>query len=383
MRIGIDARFYGPSAGTGIGRYTNRLIEQLEALDDENEYVIFLRHENFGFYTPTNPRFSKVRAPWRWYSLGEQVGFPKLLRSHRLDLVHFLNFNVPLFSPQPFVVTIHDLILSKFPTARASTLEPAFYWLKQTAYNLVIRTAIRRSRAIIAVTESTKRDVVSGFGVSPRKITVTYEACDAAQPLPLARRDFVERELGVRGPFLLNVGTAYPHKNLERLVDVVGMLRERGLKISLVLVGREDYFLQRLKRLVADRRLNEHQPVVVFTGYVHDDVLDLLYRKAKLYVCSSFYEGFGLSGLEAMARGLPVAASNTSSLPEVYGDAAEYFNPNSAPEMANVIERLLHDEPRLRELRERGQERVKRFSWRRMAEETLAVYTSVGRRHEL
>ncbi len=380
MRIGIDARFYGPSAGTGIGRYTNRLIEQLETLDEANDYAIFLRHENFDFYTPTNPRFFKVPAPWRWYSFGEQVGFPKLIRRHQLDLMHFLNFNVPLFAPQPFVVTIHDLILSKFPTERASTLEPVFYWLKHTAYNLVIRAAVRRSQGIIAVTESTKRDVVSGFGVSPAKIKVAYEACDLAQPLPLTGRDYVERRLGITAPFLLNVGTAYPHKNLERLVEAVGLLRERGVRVALVLVGREDYFLQRLKRFVSQRRLNEHEPVIVFAGYVHDDVLDLLYRQAKLYVCPSLYEGFGLPGLEAMARGLPVVASNTSSLPEVYGEAAEYFNPQSTSEMAGVMRRVLGDEERQRELRAAGRERVRRYSWRKMAEETLTVYTTIGRR---
>lgn len=378
MRIGLDARFYGPHAGTGIGRYTNRLIEQLERLDETNEYVVFLRDDNFDFYHPANPRFAKVRAPWRWYSFGEQLGFPRLLRQHRLDVTHFLNFNVPLLAPTPFVVTIHDLILSKFPTERASTLEPAFYWFKHAAYNLVIKTAVRRARRLIAVTEHTKHDITTSFGRPAGHVTVINEACDAAQPLPLVSIDQLTRRLNLTKPFILYVGTAYPHKNLEQLVEAIVRLRVEDSRLTLVLVGREDYFYRRLKALVAERGYNQSDRVVVFTGYVNDDVLDALYRAAELYVCPSLYEGFGLPGLEAMARGTPVLSSQTSSLPEVYGDAAAYVNPASVNDLAAAIRQLLHDPARRDQLRQRGFARVQQFNWARMAEETLAVYNDLG-----
>jgi glycosyltransferase involved in cell wall biosynthesis len=144
------------------------------------------------------------------------------------------------------------------------------------------------------------------------------------------------------------------------------------------LVGREDYFYRRLKALVAERGYNQSDRVVVFTGYVNDDVLDALYRAAELYVCPSLYEGFGLPGLEAMARGTPVLSSQTSSLPEVYGDAAAYVNPASVNDLAAAIRQLRHDPDRRDHLRQRGFARVQQFNWARMAEETLAVYNDLG-----
>ncbi len=370
MRIGLDARFFGPQAGTGIGRYTRRLIEGLEAIDDRNEYVVFLREDNFGLYQPRHARFRKVLAPWRWYSIGEQISFPRLLRREQLDLVHFLSFNVPLQAPRPFVVTIHDLILNKFPTERASTLGPVLYWAKHSAYLQVVRRAVRRAAAIVAVTEHTKQDVLQEFGVPSTRVRVTYEACDPPTS------DLVDRaslgRLGIRDPYVVNVGNAYPHKNLERLIEAVAVLRRNGERVQLVLVGREDYFARRLRHHVAQRQLAD---AVIFTGFVDDRELETLYRAATMYVCPSLYEGFGLSGLEAMARGVPVIAANRSSLPEVYGSAAEYIEPESVESIAVAVRRLLHDRSRRDELIRLGRACVAKYSWERMARETLAVYT--------
>ncbi|MBI4426639.1 MAG: glycosyltransferase family 4 protein [Candidatus Kerfeldbacteria bacterium] len=381
MRIGLDARFYGPHAGTGIGRYTNRLIEQLERLDQVNAYVVFLRDDNFDFYHPANPRFSKVRAPWRWYSLGEQVGFPRLLRAHRLELTHFLHFNVPLAAPAPFITTIHDLILNKFPTARASTLGPVRYWFKHAAYQAVIRTAARRAERLIAVTQHTKHDVVTSFRLPPDKVDVVYEAADAAQPLPLVSAEQLKRKFGLSDPFIFYVGTAYPHKNLERLVEAIARLNRSGTRLTLVLAGRDDYFYRRLKKLVALRGYNQRERIIVFTGYINDDVLDAFYRAAQLYVCPSLYEGFGLPGLEAMARGTPVLSARRSSLPEVYGDAAAYVDSENVTALAASIGQLLRDDAQRQELRRRGFSRIQQFSWEKMAEQTLAVYNAIGAKH--
>lgn len=377
MRIGIDARFYGPSS-TGLGRYTERLLRELERLDTTNEYVIFLRGETIDDYRPSSPRFSKVLAPWRWYTLAEQVFFPPLLRRHRLDLIHFPHFNVPLLAPRPFVVTIHDMTLHKFPTERASTLEPIFYRLKHAAYLQVIRAAVRRSSHLIAVTEHTKQDVVQTYRLPDSKVTVTYEACDP----PIGQPDsdiHLGSKYGITEPYLLYVGTSYPHKNLERLVDACLALRKGGERVQLVLVGKNDYFSQRLQAYVAARS-GRDPSAVVLTGFVSDQSLASLYRQAMLYVFPSLYEGFGLPGLEAMANGSPVVAAKASSLPEVYGDAAAYFDPHDQRSITDVIRGLLHDGSGREKLRQRGFDRVKKFSWRRMAEETLAVYTQFGGR---
>lgn len=373
MRIGIDARFYGPVAGTGIGRYTQRLLEQLELLDTDNEYLVFLRQDNFELYQPKNPRFRKALAPWRWYSLAEQVYFPRLLRQENLDLTHFTHFNVPLLAPRPFVVTVHDLILHKFPTARASTLEPASYWLKQSVYRFVIRQAVHRATSVIAVSQNTQRDILGTFNIPSAQTMVTYESWDGLTET--ASIDKLIKRYDIKPPFALYFGNAYPHKNLERCIQAFDILWRRGQPVQLVLVGREDYFYRRLKKFVDDRGTNRDQKKIVFTGFLPDDKLGTLLRHARLYVFPSLYEGFGIPGLEAMAKGVPVVAARASCLPEIYGQAAEYFDPNSAADMAAVIGSVLGDSAKQDALRQRGRQQIKQYSWRRMAEQTLAVYT--------
>lgn len=371
MRIGIDARFFGPGIGTGIGRYSQRLIEELEQIDAVNEYVVFLRDENFDLFRPTSPRFTKARAPWRWYSRGEQFRFPGAIRRARVDFMHYLHFNVPLFSPKPFMVTIHDLILSKFPTPRASTLEPAKYWLKQLAYRAVISSAVHRSDRLITVTNHTKQDIVSHFRIPSDRIAVTYEGFD---PSPIRTMNVDPGAYGITGRYLICVGNAYPHKNLERLVDAMPLVNGAGNPVSLLLVGREDFFFRRLKSYVHEKRADDY---VKFSGYVDDGTLDALYRGAFAHVFPSRYEGFGLPGLEAMLRGIPVVAARASCFPEVFGDAAQYFDPLNVNDMAAAIRRVIDDQSLRHGLIQRGNERVRRFSWRTMAEQTLAVYNTV------
>jgi len=371
MRIGLDARFFGPGIGTGIGRYSQRLIEELERIDTVNEYLVFLRDENFDLYRPASPRFTKVRAPWRWYSRDEQVRFPGAVRRAQVDFMHYLHFNVPLVSPKPFVVTIHDLILSKFPTPRASTLEPTKYWLKQLAYRAVIRSAVRRAERVVTVTNHTKQDIINHYGRSADHIVVTYEGFD---PSPNGTKAVELGTYDISGRYLICVGNAYPHKNLERLIDAMPLINGSGSPVSLLLVGRDDFFYRRLHGYVREKHA---EAFVKFAGYVDDGTLDGLYRGAVAHVFPSLYEGFGLPGLEAMLRGIPVAAARASCFPEVFGDAACYFDPLRVDDIATAIRRVIDDQALRRHLIDRGTECVKRFSWRAMAEQTLAVYTTV------
>ncbi len=174
MRIGIDARFYGP-VGKGIGRYSQKLITQLEKLDQENEYFIFLRQENFDLYQPSNPKFHKVLADYSWYSLKEQIFFPFKLAKFNLDLVHFLHFNVPFGYQGKFVVTIHDLIHSQL-SRRASTLSFLLFYFKKLAYFLVINRAIKKAQKVITVSLFSKKIIIKKYKIKPEKVIVIYEA---------------------------------------------------------------------------------------------------------------------------------------------------------------------------------------------------------------
>src|SRR3990167_7089110 len=181
MRIGIDARFYG-SVGKGLGRYTEKLIEHLETLDTANDYVIFLRRENFDEYAPKNPRFRKVLADYPWYGFLEQLVFPILLLRFRLDLVHFPHFNVPVLYPKRFIVTIHDLILLRYPTIQNTTRAALFYRIKFAVYRLVIASAVRRAEHIITVSRFTEQDILIRYPSAQGNISVTYEAVDLLCP---------------------------------------------------------------------------------------------------------------------------------------------------------------------------------------------------------
>ncbi|MDP3964845.1 MAG: glycosyltransferase family 1 protein [bacterium] len=369
MHIGIDARFFG-TGGKGLGRYTEKLVKNLEKLDGFNRYTIFLRPENYDEYRPANPRFQKVLAPYRWYSLAEQLFFPRLMRNAQVDLMHFLHFNVPYLYRGPFIVTIHDLIITNYPTRKATTLGPIKYWFKRTGYRFVISSAVKRAKKVISVSEYTKRELCQFFGLHPDRVGVTYEAADMF-PESTRQDNEVLSNYGLKKPYLLYVGNAYPHKNLELLLDAIEELVKTTSDLKLVMVGKNDYFFDRLKELSVRRKL---AGLVEFTGYVPDDHLPALYRQAVIYVFPSLAEGFGLPPLEAMQYGTPVASSSVSSLPEVLGDAAAYFDPKNKRAIVMVLSDLLqHSEKRVL-LQERGFHQVSKYSWERMAKETIEYY---------
>ncbi|MEP7162656.1 MAG: glycosyltransferase family 1 protein [Candidatus Moraniibacteriota bacterium] len=379
MRIGIDARFYG-SLGKGLGRYTEKLIEGLERQDSRNEYFVFLRKENFDAYVPRSEHFHKVLADYSWYGWREQTLFPRLLRRLHLDLIHFPHFNVPLFYRRRFVVTIHDLILLHFPTIKASELPPFIYWMKYWAYRFVIRSAIERARTIFTVSHFTLEDIQKHYPCSREKLFLTYESAD-----PFCRyvRDQEKRELfsslhllstedekdlAIR-PYALYVGNAYPHKNLESLLDVAHAFPE----LVFVLVGKEDYFYRALQEKVSHEKLSN----ILFAGFVPDSLLSALYEKARVYLFPSLYEGFGLPALEAAAHGLPVLAADRGSLREIMGEGALYFDPSRKSSFRECLAHMLEDEALRQRLRLVAYERLSRFSWEKMAHETLSRYHEV------
>lgn len=366
MRIGIDARFFGPLE-TGIGRYVERLVTHVAAIDTRNEYVIFLRRRSFDWWTPPNERWTKVLADYHWYGLAEQRHMPGVFRRQHLDGLHVPHFNVPLLTRSPFIVTIHDLILDEFPTERATTLEPLLFALKYQAYRAVVRHAVQDSRAIITVSEYSKQQLAQRFHLPDEKITVTYESVDAL-PDPVPFDHLADK--GVRQPYLLHVGNAYPHKNLERLVAAVELANTRHIPFQLVIAGKDDYFSQRLRQEVAKRKL----PNVVFFGFASEQELSSLYAHAHAYIFPSLSEGFGLPGLEAMQAGTPVLAARASCLPEVFGDAAIYFDPYQPQSIADSIETALRDTLVRQRLIAAGRRRLESYSWRRMAEQTLTLY---------
>ncbi len=384
MRIGIDARFYG-SLGKGLGRYTEKLLEQLEQIDQDNEYIVFLRQENFSEYQPKNSHFQKQIAQYNWYGFSEQIFFTILLYRGSFDIVHFPHFNVPLLYRKRFIVTIHDLILVHYPTIRNTTRFAFLYWIKFLAYRMVIASAVRRAYHIITVSHFTEQDIMEHYPAARGKITVTYEAADLfCQYATENQREalFAKLRLTIKEktredalpsrdiiqPYFLYVGNAYPHKNLPILFAAAREFPE----YAFVMVGKEDYFYVRLKEQVEKAQLRN----IIFSGFLTDQELSLLYRYARAYLFPSLYEGFGLPPLEAMARGTPVISSDRGSLPEILGDAACYFDPTDEKSLIRSLREVEYNEVRRNTLRTHGYHQVARYCFRDMAIATHALYVS-------
>lgn len=369
--IGVDARFYGP-VGKGLGRYTKEVLDRVIVQDKYNDYVIFLSADNYNTFEIKWPHVRKVLIQARWYTLTEQLQLPYYILREKIDLMHFPHFNVPLFCPVKFIVTIHDLILTKYPTQRASTLSPMLYRLKNIAYKIIIKHAIWRSQKIIAVSHFTKQDIINQFSVDKAKIAVTYEGVTELKIQDSDNDNQEEIRYNNVKPFLLYVGNAYPHKNLEGLVRVFNKIHNIDSELSLVLVGKEDYFFKRVKEL-ADS-LAEIRAKVIFPGYVEDAKLVWYFKNAEAYIFPSLYEGFGLPPLEAMSYNCPVLSSDKSSMPEILEDAALYFNPEKDDEIIAAVTKIRRDNDLRSKLILKGKEQVKKYSWQRCAEATCDIF---------
>jgi glycosyltransferase involved in cell wall biosynthesis len=364
MRIGLDCRTV-TAPKTGDRTYALNLLRALARTDAENEYYLYT-------WEPTtltevgSSRFHPVLLPasprWTWTPLV----FPRDLARRRMDLAH-VQYIIPPSTPVPIVSTIHDIAFRRFP---------ALFPLKhRLLLNLLIPTAARNAAAVITGSESTRRDLIELYEVEPERITVTPYAADPIyQPMDRDEaRQAVRKRLRVPVPYLLSVGVLQPRKNLPRLVRAYNRIA-RGIPHRLVLVGKEGWAGEALQQAISEAPPGREP---IFTGYVPDADLPALYAGADLFVYPSLYEGFGLPPLEAMACGTPVITSNTSSLPEVVGDAGVMVDPLDTEALADAIVSLLNDERRRNELAEAGPKRAAQFTWDRTARETVEVYRRV------
>ena len=370
MKIVIDGRWLGR---TGIGRYSSELLKELDAQVTQDEYVVLLLPVQFDKWTFTNPRITKAITTSEVYTLAEQFKLPFEIRRHKPDLVHFHAFNLPLFYLGRYIVTIHDLTLLKYLNVRGSGLAKMIYLSKQQVMKLVLWSAIKRAVHIITPSEYVKDVVVDHYHINRGKLTVTLEAVggELTKPGTLKR---------IKPPkqYLLYVSNYYPYKNAIALVEAFDKSELRAKGGSLVLNGKSDYFQDLVRARVGELGLEDQ---VIFPGFTTEAELAALYHDAALFVFPSLSEGFGLPGLEAMAHGTPVLAAYASCLPEIYGDAAEYFEPKKAGDLTRKIDALIANDTRREELTTAGYEQLKLYSWAKTAEQTLGVYDHAANAH--
>lgn len=369
MRIGIDVRLWGQ---TGVGRYIRNLVLNLQKIDEKNDYVLFVRNKDYEDVRGqiTNSKWQMVRTDIKWHSVAEQMLFPKVLEKEKLDLVHFPYFSVPIFYNRPFVVTIHDLIINHFPTGKASTLPMLFYKVKRMGYARVIRNAVRKSKKIIVPLNAVKEDLIKSLNVPGEKIFVTYEGAS------LATSHELRATSQKYGKYFLYVGNAYPHKNLERLIGAFEIFKKNNNSkdVSLLLVGKNDFFYKRLEKNVEQKNLSS----VVFIHDLSDEELYYLYKNAVALVSTSLMEGFGLPAIEAISNDCLVMLSNIPSFKEVCGDSAIYFDQLEERDIAKKMDTVFKNGKKYyAENLQKAKKRLEFFSWEKMAKETLKVYEEV------
>lgn len=374
MKIGIDLRMYS-SQFTGIGRYCYELVRNLIEIDKKNSYVFFLNDPEYSEFIKENEgllkdgRFKAVKVDARHYSKAEQTSFCKALKAENLDLMHFTHFNAPILYRKPCVVTIHDLTLSFFPGKKMTKRH------HRMAYHMVLKSIVKRAKKIIAVSKHTEIDLHRLYGFTRKKTVMIHEAVgEEFKELPMEKIVGVVEKYGIDNEYILYTGVHRDHKNVVGLIGAFAELKyEKGFDGYLVITGKENPHYPEVRETIEKLQL---QDSVKMVGLVPEEDLIGLYNGASVYAYPSFYEGFGLPALEAFACGTPVCASNSSCIPEVCDQAAVYFDPKNMHEMADQLYEVLRNEGLQQHLIEKGHERLKDFSWKKMAEETLEVYNS-------
>ncbi len=369
MRIGIDARLvYYHQAG--IGQYILRLTEALSRIDQKDRFIFFQsRKDRTSLADGRNVRVQKLWTPS--HHRFERIAMSAELAPYALDVLHSPDFIPPAIVRCPTVITVHDL---------AFLLYPRFLTRDSARYYGQVDIAARSADHIIAVSESTKRDTIRLLGVPEEKITVIHEA---ANPLfhPIRDRDALKRvsaRYNLPDEFILYVGTIEPRKNIPTLLRAFSRLRDNyKSRAKLVIAGNRGWLVEEVDAVIEELELGDN---VLCLGGIPNEELVYLYNAARVFVLPSFYEGFGLPPLEAMACGTPVIVSNSSSLPEVVGDAGWLVNPDDVEGLTVALYRILTDDELRREMSAKGIKRAAVFSWDRAARETLAVYRKVADR---
>ena len=362
MRIGIDCRLAGRKHA-GIGRYIENLVTRLPKLSPETQWVYFFSDEAQAaevLEKTTFPNVKIVLAPIRHYSFAEQTQLPRIFQRENLDLLHVPHFNLPLLYRGKVVMTIHDLLWHEHIGLEVTTLPAWQYHLKHFAYKLVVAFAMMKAKTIFVPAEVIKQTIARYYPGAAKKVVVTKEG--VAEEF---RRVGAAKEVTKT---LVYVGSLYPHKNVRLVIDALPQLPDFELHI----VGTRTVFQDDVMAYVKKAGLGKR---VKFLGYVSDEKLAEMYKSAFSLIQPSFSEGFGLTGVEAMAAGAPVLASDIPVFQEIYQDAAIYFDPKSVESFCAAVQKLT--ETNRAELIKKAHGIANHYSWDSMSKLTFSSYLKI------
>lgn len=362
-KIGIDCRLSG-NAHAGIGRYIEELILRLPSLGRNKHWVLFFYSQQqandlLEKLVPRPANLDIVIAPISHYSLAEQIQMPRIFAKEGLDLLHVPHFNIPIFYTGRVIVTIHDLLWHEFRGLNVTTLKPILYYLKYWAYKIVARRAIKKAYKIIVPAQTIKKTITKYYPWAKKKIVVTTEGHSKKFTPPTEEKK--------RNKTFLYVGSLYPHKNIEVVLKALKSLPDYSLEI----VGSRNIFQDQTKMQVVKLDISKQ---VDFLGYISDIELNEKMSESFALIQPSLSEGFGLTGVEAMAAGLPVIASDIPIFREIYQDGAVFFDPEYPTDFVRAVDMM--EKMDLKKLIKTGHRVVTQYSWDKMTEETLQVYDS-------
>lgn len=371
MKILIDAHL-SENKITGIGRYLNCLISELTNLDLSNEYIILINNhikEDHPLKTIQSPNIKTITVNLKGPTFKQNVIIPGILKKHNPDVYHHPHFDLPFFINTPSVITVHDLKYIKHPEFFSKKQK-----LKSTYMKLMLKSTLGSAAKIVTVSENTKKDLIALYNLEPEKIQVIYHGYKQFY-LQGFEENSLEK-LGIRNPYILFVGERRPHKNIENLILAFHkFITTKNCGIQLVIVGKKYADYTKPEQLIKNLQL---QDKVILTDSISDVKLAHLYTNAAMFILPSLYEGFGMPLLEAMNCGVPVLGSNTTSIPEIIKDAGLLFNPQNIDEITKNMGKVLKNKKIRNTLIEKGYKRIKEFSWKKAASQTLEMYHQVA-----
>lgn len=360
MVIGIESERANLGRKTGVEHYAKQLILHLARIDHANKYILYLRTAPEQWFLELPKNFTVKVLPFPVFWTQVRLSWEMLFRP--VDVLLIPASALPIFHPRKSVVTVHDVGWRYFPDS--------FTWFMRNFLEVSTRFAVRSSARVIAVSESTKRDLVKFYGVDGGKVSVIHHGYEVASQLV---SESASQLSVLPEKYILFLSTLQPRKNLAGLIKAFRELKQQHPELNhkLVVVGKPGWKFSDILKVI-----NDNRDIVVYLNHVSEADKAVILSHSDLLVLPSFYEGFGMQILEAFAAGVPVATSNVSSMPEVAGDAAVYFDPSRTAEIKSAIQNILLDKSLADRLKEKGRQRLKDFSWEKCARETLAALTN-------
>jgi glycosyltransferase involved in cell wall biosynthesis len=360
-RFGFDEKTGNPRR-VGSSEFCFRLLESLKLLDSDNDFTTYLPINKFYDLPTQSPRwkYKVVHARKLW----TMIGLSRYLYQHKdIDVFFSPTHYLPIYIPVPSVLSILDVSYKYFPEL----------FNKRDLYQLKLwgRYSVKRASAIITISESSKNDIITEYNVERSKVHVVSVGIKEFGNPKFKSMEELAQKYHIKSPYILFVGTLQPRKNISKLIEAFSLLKQG---YELVIIGKKGWMYDEILAAPHKYGVESH---VKFLDYVSDEDLPSFYKHAELFVLPSLYEGFGLPVLEAMKYDCPVATSNISSLPEAGGDAAIYFDPKDAGDIAQSIEKVVNNKELRDMMIKKGREQIKKFSWEKSAKETLAVLESV------